>query len=108
MTYLTFKIIPSLIPDHQLIKIPFDSDFYISISRLVDNLRAYSERAAKLYPLIDHERFDKQIVIVFEELVRENKSTKNEHELALFRKISTHLMDKYFIRISKIYSFIYI
>ena len=80
------KIIPSLIPDHHLKGIPFDRDFHISISQLVDNLRAYSEKAAKLYPLIDHERFDKQIVIVFEELVRENKITKNEHELALFRK----------------------
>jgi hypothetical protein len=79
------KIIPSLIPDHYVIEIPFDRDFHIDISRLVDKLRAYSERGGELYPLIDHERFDKQIITVFEELANEDNSTKSRQKLDIFR-----------------------
>lgn len=66
------KIIPSLIPHHYII----DRDFHINVSQLVDNLRDYSERDGNLYPLIDHEQFDKQIITVFEELTHEDNSTK--------------------------------
>lgn len=80
------KIIPPLIPDHYVIEIPFDRDFHIDISRLVDNLRAYSERDGKLYPLIDHERFDKQIITAFEELANEDNTTESRQKLDLFRR----------------------
>ncbi len=80
------KIIPSLTPDYNYVEIPFDKQFHVDHSILIDNLKHVSEEKRKICILINHERFDKQIWTIFKELADKDKFSEALHELDIFGK----------------------
>lgn len=64
-----YELIPALIPRHHIVDVPFNDNFLVDQSKLIDNLKELAGRK-KFYILIKHEEFDESITEVFEEAVR--------------------------------------
>jgi hypothetical protein len=61
------ELIPALIPNYKIIEIPFDNHYRLDEVQLISNLKDCSIDEQKLYTLINHSEFDKDIIKVFQE-----------------------------------------
>ncbi|MGH9963821.1 MAG: hypothetical protein ACRD5E_03195 [Nitrososphaeraceae archaeon] len=89
------KLIPSLIPNHYLLEVLLDGS-YTDQTLLINSLRGWSHDK-KLYVLINHEEFDKDLIAVLEESIRSEYSSEGRLNLDL---IKDNFLPVYWINIS--------
>jgi hypothetical protein len=93
------KLIPSLIPNHYVLEVLLDGS-HTDQTLLINSLRGWSDDK-KLYVLINHEEFDKDLIAVLEESIQSEYSREGRLNLD---RIKDNFLPIYWINISYVLS----
>lgn len=104
------RFIPSLIPEYHCLEIPFNNQFHIDIPQLISNLKYSFESQRKIYPVINHEKIDREINTILKESLSIDHSgfESNPQEIIederKLENVMTNFLPLYWLNISFVLS----